>query len=102
MTIGTGFSRKNNSVRPRLAFGRPRSCSRRRGGGSKTVGGRRRRRGGAPSCSAASGSSFTKSSSIESILPLLRRSRAQRAGKALCSAPRRKQLLICRQGFVGG
>src|SRR6516164_7105736 len=69
MIIGTGFSRRNNLVRSRAVVDLLRICSRRRGRGSKTLGaGRRRRRGGPFFSEAASGSSFTKSSSIGCIL----------------------------------
>src|SRR5881227_3116553 len=64
--MGTGFSRRNSSVRSRLVL--PPICSRRRGGGSKTLGGRRRRFRADAFCSAPRGSSFTKSSSIGSII----------------------------------
>src|SRR5438477_3424082 len=65
--IGTGFSRRNNSVRSRVEPVLPRICSRRRRGGSKTLGARRRRLRGGAFCSAPKGSSFTKSSSVGSI-----------------------------------
>ncbi len=78
ITMGTGFSRRNSSVRPRVEFGR--ICSRRRGRGSRTLGGRRRWRRAEAACSGASGSSFTKSSSTEST-SMIRNCLVQRAGQ---------------------
>src|SRR5439155_27338768 len=66
--IGTGFSRRNNSVRSRVKPLLPLICSGRRGGDSKTLGGRRRRFRRDAFCSSPRGSSLTKSPSIGSII----------------------------------
>jgi hypothetical protein len=98
--IGTGFSRRNNSVRSRVKLLLPLICSRRRGGGSKTLGGRRRRFRRDAFCSAPRGSSFTKSSSIGSIINWFATARPIALFQSVYSSSAQKQLFVDRKNLA--
>src|SRR5947208_16071897 len=96
--MGSGFSRRNSSVRSRLVL--PPICSRRRGGGSKMLGGRRRRFRRDAFCSAPRGSSFTKSSSIGSITNWFATARPIALVQSVYSSSAQKQLFVDRKNLA--